>query len=313
MHKLLTPACVVALLGFAGQLLAGCTASLQNNTTAAVAEPDTAYVAGIDRWHAARQARLQQEDGWLALAGLFWLEEGENTFGCAPDNKLVFPAGKITPYAGTFVLEGEEVKLRLTKEAGVQLNGKTITAATVFSPDMHQVPRLQHGLLSWFVIKRGNQYGVRLLDAASPARTAFSGIARYPVQPAWKVEAWLEKPALPRQMAITNVLGQTSQEPSPGTLVFLIDGKEHRLDVLEEGDELFVIFADKTNGAETYGAGRYLYAPKPGPDGKTILDFNKAYNPHCAFTDFATCPLPPRQNFLSIAVPAGEKAYEQGH
>jgi len=130
------------------------------------------------------------------------------------------------------------------------------------------------------------------------------------VQPEWRLEARLEQPPLPKQIAITNVLGQTSQEPSPGEVVFTVNGQEYRLDALEEGEELFIIFADKTNGTDTYGAGRYLYMPKPDASGKTYIDFNKAYTPPCAFTGFATCPLPPKQNFLSIAVPAGEKSGE---
>ena len=304
----------LAAFAVAGLLLTGCTGSQSENQGVAVgAATDEAYVESIDQWHVGREANLQKESGWLALAGLFWLEEGENTFGSAAGNDLVFPEGKIAAHAGTLLLTGDEVRLQTKKDADVTLNGVPAEEAVVYTSGMQEVPEMRHGSLSWFVIKRGDKYGVRLRDAESPAIAAFKGIARYPVQAAWKLEARLEQNPLPKQIAITNVLGQTSQEPSPGAVVFTVDGQEHRLDALEEGDELFIIFADKTNGTETYGSGRYMYIPKPGADGKTTIDFNKAYNPPCAFTGFATCPLPPKQNFLPIAVAAGEKAYEVGH
>lgn len=305
----------ITAFGLAGLLLAGCTNSQsEKESVATTAAADTTYVTEIDTWHAEREENLQKENSWLALAGLYWLEPGTNSFGSAEGNDVVFPEGKIAGQAGQFILNGDEVRLQVKDNADIKLKGEQVQQeTTVFSPEMEEVPEMSHGSLTWVVIKRGDKYGIRLWDAESDARKNFTSIERYPVQPEWKLEARLEQNALPKQIAITNVLGQTSQEPSPGAVVFTIDGQQYRLDALEEGEELFIIFADKTNGSETYGSGRYLYIPKPGADGKTVIDFNKAYNPPCAFTGFATCPLPPKQNFLPIKVTAGEKAYEVGH
>ncbi|MFD2514561.1 DUF1684 domain-containing protein [Pontibacter locisalis] len=268
------------------------------------------YVASIDRWHSEREEDLQKKDGWLALAGLYWLEPGINSFGSAKGNSIVFPFDKIAPVAGNFILDGDVVRLQVREGIAIEHNGKPVQQQdVVYSSEMKQPPLLTHGSLQWVVIKRGEKYGVRLWDAESEARKAFAGIKRFPVQQEWKLEARLERHPLPKQIAITNVLGQTSSEPSPGAVVFTLNGQQYRLDALEEGEELFIIFADKTNGSETYGSGRYLYMPKPGPDGKTVIDFNKAYNPPCAFTGYATCPLPPKQNFLPLNVTAGEKVY----
>ncbi|WP_276499095.1 DUF1684 domain-containing protein [Pontibacter litorisediminis] len=295
----------------AGFILSSCSESQPADTQGInqAAEADSGYVASIDAWHATRVQNLQKEDGWLALAGLYWLEPGSNSFGSAESNKIVFPEGKIAAQAGEFVLEGNVVKLQPAHGAGITLDGEPVQQeAEVYAPAMEQPAEMRHGSLKWVVIQRGDKYAVRLWDAESEARKSFAGLERYPVQPEWRLEARLEQNPLPKQIPITNVLGQTSQEPSPGAVVFRVDGQEYRLDALEEGEELFIIFADKTNGTDTYGSGRYLYMPKPDSSGKTYIDFNKAYTPPCAFTGYATCPLPPRQNFLPIAVTAGEKS-----
>ncbi|MEJ8756264.1 DUF1684 domain-containing protein [Pontibacter sp. H259] len=276
-------------------------------------EDPAAYEASINEWHTERLNNLKKEDGWLALAGLFWLEPGKNTFGSATDNNIVFPEGKIAAHAGAFILEGNQVKTILTPDANVLLDGKTIQEALIYTSGDTLVPRLKHNSLTWFVIERGGKYGVRLLDTESEIRTNFKGIDRYKVDPAYRLEATLEPNTTGRKIAITNIVGQTSDEETPGALVFTLDGKTHKLDALKEGEQLFVIFADKTNGHQTYGAGRYLYTNLPDANGKVILDFNKAYNPPCAFVTYATCPLPPKQNFLPVPVPAGEKAFEESH
>ncbi|MBB6612870.1 DUF1684 domain-containing protein [Pontibacter sp. Tf4] len=293
--------------------ISSCNNTPETTATTATAEDPVAYKATIDTWHQERLKNLQKEDGWLALAGLFWLEPGENTFGSAPDNDLVFPDGKIAARAGTFVLADNKVRVKLNDEAAVLLDGKPVKEAIVFESDTAEAPKLNHGPLTWFVIKRGDKYGVRLLDTESDIRKNFTGIDRYEVDPNYKVQAKLEPNTTGRTIAITNIVGQTSQEETPGALVFTINGKQHKLDALKEGDELFLIFADKTNGHETYGAGRYLYTDLPDANGNVTIDFNKAYNPPCAFVTYATCPLPPKQNFLQIPIPAGEKTFEANH
>jgi len=150
-------------------------------------------------------------------------------------------------------------------------------------------------------------------DSASPARLTFTGVERYPVDPRWRVEARLEADSA-RSIAIPNVLGQVSEEPCPGRLVFTLDGRECALWPLgAPGEELFIVFADATSGAETYGAGRFLSAPAPDAAGRATLDFNRAVNPPCAFSPYATCPLPPAGNALAVAVRAGEKTWGEAH
>ena len=168
---------------------------------------------------------------------------------------------------------------------------------------------LQLGSLSFFVIKRGDRMGVRIKDKTSPMRAAFKGIDEYPIRPEWRVVARFE-PYKDKKIPIANIIGQVEDNPSPGAVVFDWQGKTYRIDALEGGDDgsLFLVFGDQTNGKETYGAGRFLDTAPP-KDGKVVVDFNTAYNPPCAFTAFATCPLPPAENKLALRVEAGEKKF----
>ena len=175
------------------------------------------------------------------------------------------------------------------------------------------------GSLSFQVIKRGDKagdrFGIRMKDPQSAARKHFKGVTYFPADAKFRVEARFERYNPPKKVSITNVLGMTSDEVSPGALVFTLQGQTFRIDpILEQGEtDLFIIFKDKTSGRETYGAARYVYAPPPDKNGKTVIDFNHAYNPPCAFTPYATCPLPPAQNRLPIRITAGEKKYAGGH
>ncbi|WP_299702957.1 DUF1684 domain-containing protein [uncultured Pontibacter sp.] len=288
-------------------LLSGCSADSQSIEREA--QTNQTYINLIDEWHREREAKLKAPDGWLTLAGLYWLQEGENTFGSGAGHDLTFPAGKIPGNAGVITLEDDRVSTSIAKGVEVLLNGRPVKEVSLFGPGLDTIPQLTHGSLTWFVIKRGDKYGIRLRDLENDALIHFKGITRFPVNAAWRVEAKLEPHPTPKQIPITNIVGQTTLRDSPGTLVFELDGRQHRLDALMEGEELFIVFADKTNGLETYGAGRYLYAEKPRPDGTTILDFNKSINPPCDFVSYATCPLPPRQNLLTVSVEAGEKSY----
>lgn len=268
----------------------------------------TSYRDSIDAWRRQRAAGLLREDGWLNLAGLFWLQEGENTVGSGAQNRLVFPAGKCDEVLGSFWLKNGVVELE-AHAPGRIFHGETAVDGRLQIFPYKEPIVLRHADLRWFVIKRGEKIGIRLRDLKHPALQAFRGIECYPVRKKWRVEARLVPHAVETSIPILDVLGQTTAQRSPGALVFRLNGREYRLDALESGDELFILFADETNGAHTYPAGRFLYADKPGPDGRVILDFNKAFNPPCAFTDFATCPLPPPQNRLPVAVRAGEKRY----
>lgn len=268
---------------------------------------DPAYRTRLDHWHQQRIAELKKESGWLNLAGLYWLKEGVNTVG-GSGNDLVFVPEKVTGRLGTFQLSAGTVRFTPAPTARVSVAGKAVQEPVVAFTDGQTKPVvLEHGALRWFVIKRGDRYGIRLRDLESAQLRAFHGVDRFPADESWQIRAKVERPSQPRTIPITDVLGLTHQQPLAGTLVFDLKGTLVRLDAVGEGDKLFVLFADPTNGQETYGSGRFLYVDKPDASGKTVLDFNQAINPPCAFTPYATCPLPPRQNRLALRVTAGEK------
>ena len=269
-----------------------------------------AYSDEIARWRARRLDRLRSEGGWLTLVGLFWLEPGKNAVGSGAGNRVVLPQGKASAFVGSLDRSGDSVTLHAAPGSGVLADGKPVTALALRSDEDGEPTVLTLGSLSFYVIRRGERLGVRVKDSQSEARKNFQGIESFAVDPKWRVEARFEPYDPPRSIAVPNVLGMVDSEKSPGALVFELDGKTYRLDpVLERGEtDFFVIFGDQTNGKETYGAGRFLYAPPP-VGGRTVLDFNKAYNPPCVFTPYATCPLPPPENRLAIRVEAGEKAY----
>ena len=273
------------------------------------------YESEIRQWQTRRSTNLKKEDGWLSLVGLFWLHEGENRLGSDRATSSVILPAKAPADAGTLTMKDG----RVTLEARVPMtiDGKPVTAPVELLDDSNEKgPTIVHlGTMRFQIIKRGPRYGTRIKDPEAETRTHFQGLEYFPIDPKWRVEARFEPYNPVKKIPITDVTGMTSDNDSPGALVFTIDGREYRIDpILEEGsDELFLIFKDATSRDSTYQAGRYLYAAKPGPDGKVIVDFNKAYNPPCTFTPFATCPLPPKQNILPIRIEAGEKRYAGGH
>ncbi|MCK6618164.1 MAG: DUF1684 domain-containing protein [Cyclobacteriaceae bacterium] len=287
-------------------MLTGCTGPKKQNETPIDVD---AYKKEIANWQQQRNAYQVSENGWVNLAGLFWLKEGINSFGSGKMNDLIFPQDKIPEQAGYFVVQGNTVTVKANPDVKFLLNGKDSDGGILFHPDSGRI-MMAYGPLRWFVIKREDKLGIRLRDLEHPLLKEFKGIEFYPVDPVWRLEGRVEWADSSRTIEITNVLGQTLQQRSVGTLIFDYAGKTYRLDALDEGnDEFFIIFGDETNARETYGAGRYLYVPLPDSTGRVIIDFNKAYNPPCAFTEFATCPLPPKQNVLPFAVTAGEKNY----
>lgn len=275
------------------------------------ATSESAYRAEVEKWRADRVRRLTADDGWLTVIALSWLEEGDNRVGSDSSNRIVLPPGKAPPFLGTILLSRGNARLTVAPGVPVTHGGQPIASLDLSSDEKGEPTVLRYGALSFYLIKRGDRLGVRVKDSASPARRRFHGIESFPVAAAWRLPARLVPYRPEKSIPIPNVLGNVTQEPSPGAVVFRVGGKEYRLDAVDEKgtDDLFLIFGDRTNGSETYGAGRFLYVPRPGPDGRTVVDFNKAYNPPCAFTAFATCPLPPPQNRLPIPVEAGEKRY----
>ena len=255
----------------------------------------SSYQTEIAEWRRQREATLKRDGGWLTVSGLFWLHDGVNTFGRGAGNEIVLPDGP--ERAGGFELKDGKVTVKMAG-AERELWPDSLDAAKV-------------GRLSLFVIKRSEKYGIRLKDPESQYVREFQGIEYYPAKEEYKVTArWVPAPL---KIPILNILGQTEPMESPGYAVFQLDGKEFRLrPVLETPDAntLFYIFRDQTSAKETYGAGRFFYSDMP-KDGHVELDFNKAYNPPCAFTPYATCPLPPQENKLPVRIEAGEKKY--GH
>jgi uncharacterized protein (DUF1684 family) len=282
---------------------------------ATAAPPDpAAYRKEIEDWRAKRTADLKKEDSWLSLVGLYWLKPGENRFGSDPGNPVILPEGKAPAVAGTLTLEGEKVHLSVQPGVALTADGKPVTPGMELNADAKGKPTmLQLGPLTFYVIKRGDRVGVRIKDKTSPMMANFKGIDEFPIRPDWRVVARFEPYKGTKKIPIANILGQVADEISPGAVVFDWQGKTYRLDALgdEEGG-LFFVFGDLTNGKETYGAGRFLDTESV-KDGKVVVDFNTAYNPPCAFTAFATCPLPPAQNKMAVRVEAGEKKVAGGH
>ena len=277
----------------------------------------------IQKWQSERLASLTKNDGWLTLAGLFWLNEGENKFGSDKTNAVVLPKGKAPGVAGSLWLEKGRVHLTTRPESkilvasppGVAVNrvdNHPLTSLDLKDDSDDSGPTvLELGTLLINVIRRGERIGVRVKDTESQTLREFKGLEYYPIDPKWRIEARFEPYAPAKAIPITNVLGMTEDEKSPGALAFEAAGKTYRIDpILEKGEaDWFVMIADETTGKETYGAGRYLYVSPPDASGKVVIDFNKAYSPPCAFTNFATCPLPPQQNRLQLRIDAGEKKY----
>ena len=271
------------------------------------------WEADLLAWRERRLARLQSDSGWLTLVGLHPLEPGEHTLGSAEINDIVLPVGP--DVAGSLVVEDGEVRASFLPAADVRQQGERVTETDMVDDLPGEPTVLTLDRLSFYVIERAGALFLRVKDPESPARKGFVGLDSYPPDPAWRFEARFEQHPADTTLEIANIVGFVEQAPSWGTLVFTAGGEEHRLDVLAEpGDEqLFVIFGDETNRDETYGAGRYLYTDPPDESGRVVVDFNRAYNPPCAFTAYATCPLPPRQNRLPLRVTAGEKRYAGEH
>ncbi len=272
---------------------------------------DREYISQIKEWHNKRIENLKKENGWLNLVGLFKLKQGENKLGSNKTNDVIFPEGKAPSYLGVITLKDSIATVRVEKVFDVKYGGIPISTLELKN-DMQGTPTvLAYGSLRWFIIKRSGDYYVRIRDVDAPFVKSFKGINTYPINSDWKLEARLVPYNPPKKVSIANILGKMEEDVSPGYLVFTKDGKEYSLQALIEDDKYFILFADETSGDETYGAGRFVYADKADSNGKTIIDFNKAYNPPCVFTKYATCPLPPKRNHLKMKVPAGELTFHR--
>lgn len=279
------------------------------------AEPlDEAYVQSILEWREKRAESLTRPDGWTSLVALHWLEEGENSFGSGPENALVLPAGSTAERAGIFDYDGTTVSVKL--DDGVEgAIGDAAVTEQLLAPDTAPggPDQLEIGRLTFSVIERGGRHGIRVKDPESPARLEFAGIDNFPISADFRLKARLVRADEPRELSLPTVVQTQADFLVLGEVEFSVGRESLRLQALVselEDEELFIIFKDETSGKETYGAGRYLVAPLLAND-RVELDFNRAYNPPCAFTPFATCPLPPRENHLTVSVTAGEKDYHR--
>ena len=264
-----------------------------------------AHRAEVEAWRAERYRRLRSEIGWLSLVGLGWLKPGTNRIGSAADADVVLPGGP--PVAGSVTVAKGTPPIAdgAFTHGGEPVHGLELESDAEGEPTM-----LELGALRLCVIDRDGRLAIRTWDTTSPALQQFDGIDHWPVDPAWRLTARLE-PTPGRSVDVPDVFGSIAAEESPGDIVFEKDGATHRLQALPGGDagELWLVFGDATNRLETYGAGRYLYTDAPGPDGTVVVDFNRAYNPPCVFSHYATCGLPWPENRLPIRVEAGERRY----
>ncbi len=271
---------------------------------------NSGYAEAVQKWRSAEESDLKKENGWLTLAGLFWLKDGINTVGVGPrfDVRLTdnFKQGKF----GEIEFKDGSATLHVASGVEAQCEGKPVSTITLVSDEKGKPTEIQTGSEMFYLIRREDRFGIRLKDNQSKARQTFSGLKWFPVDESYRVTAHLDALPEPKEIMIPNVLGGHFKMKTPGLLRFSLQGHEYSLQpVVQDDGSLFLIFRDASNESETYSAGRFLDAAKP-VNGETVLDFNKAENPPCAFTPYATCPLPPPGNDLAVVIKAGEKRYE---
>ena len=266
------------------------------------------YTAAIDKERTDRDAGLRKPGGWLSLIGLNWLSEGSNSIGSAKDNDVVLLKGP--PKLGVITLKDGKASIAIDAASGATVDGKSVSETALASDASGKPSVVAAGPVSFFVIQRNDRIGLRIKDADAEALKNFLGIDFFDIDPSWRVEARWVTFDKPQPLEIPDVVGTIYKLQVPGKAVFELAGETYELLPMNEDtkDGLFFVFADKTSGKITYGGGRFLDTESP-KDGKLILDFNLAYDPPCAFTPYATCPLAPPENRLKVAVEAGEKKY----
>lgn len=268
----------------------------------------TDYVASIEQWRRQREASLRSEDGWLAVCGLFWLEEGENTVGSAPSSQVLLPPDAAPASAGAIRLTGDRAVFTAAPGVRALRNGELIETAQLRPDSSGGEDILQLGRLKLLLIKRGPRYAIRLRDPECSLRKNFRGLRWFPVHERWRIPARMLPAPTDRKLVVDTIIGTQQEMPSAGEVEFELQGRTFRLQAAWSGQRLFIVFRDATAGKTTYAAARFLYADPP-QEGRVILDFNQAINPPCAYNPYTTCPLPPPQNRLPIEIPAGEMLY----
>jgi uncharacterized protein (DUF1684 family) len=273
----------------------------------AQAAPDPDYVKSILAWRERAEKSLRADNGWLTLAGRYVMKPGANTFGTGPNNDIVFPRGLGPERIGTLKIEFSTVTLALEKGVTMKKDGQPFTER-VLGTNVDKRDWVTMGRLAMHVIERDGHFVLRLADNRSEVRKRFRGRLWYDVKAPWLVDARYFAYPKGKTITIINVLDEASEEPAPGYVEFTLNGKTHRLDAVGDDEGLFFVFRDGTSGDTTYKPARFLYVEKKPEPGKPFkIDFNRAYNPPCAFSEFTTCPLPPKQNILDVRIEAGEK------
>jgi uncharacterized protein (DUF1684 family) len=266
------------------------------------------YNSEMKNWHKTMDASLQTEYGWLSVVGLHWLNEGVNSLGGDPSSDVALPVNSAPATVGVLTLENGQVRLSVTNDETVFVDGSPVTEIILRDDnDEAGASEVKIRNLTFQILKRGDAYGVRVRDPQSPARASFSGRNWFPVDPAYRVVGTFHPYDGVQSIEVDNILGTVTTLKGVGYVTFELGGQAQKLIAFDGGvGKLWFIFRDTTSGQATYGSGRFLMADLSA-DGTVDLDFNKAYNPPCAFTPYATCPLPPRENHLTLPISAGEK------
>ena len=270
---------------------------------------DPVYTEEIELWRRARAKTLRAPDSWLTLVGLGWFDDGDNPVGTAQENHVVLPRGKAPPNAGKFVVADGRVTFHPAAGVEVLYDGKPAPPQSLKTDAGGKPTLIELGSLRLYVIERTGRLAVRVRDIESPFLAQFPGLQYFPPAPSWKIQARYEPYAEPKSIEIPNIMGTVFHDESPGAIVFAINGETYSMDTMDNGDNRLLVFADETNGKGTYGGGRFMQLDLPPKAGPIELDFNKAYNPPCVFTPYATCPLAPPEHRIRADVTAGEKAY----
>jgi uncharacterized protein (DUF1684 family) len=298
------PTLILVIILILFEVLVGCS----SNERQTKAE----YAKEVNDWHQVRIDNLLGPEDWLKLAGLYELKEGKHSFGSDSTNSFVFPP-KAASTIGTITKDDTTITVNVKNGVIVTHNQDTVSEVTMTPGNARSGTVLKHGSLVWYLLDRRGDYYIRLTDEQHPNLAAFDGIERFPIDPKWKIKAEFKPFENPKPITVPDVLNEGMPDTLYGMLEFSFDGKEYSLAPLNhpgKDDKFFIIYGDKTNGESTYGGGKYIYIPTPNEENVTYIDFNKSYNPPCVFTEYATCPLPPTQNRLPIAIPAGEKMFD---
>jgi len=306
--KYLRPFTLAVLLVFGGSFLAmGATA----DQSPGVAKQDEGHRQSIQAWRASRHERLERSDGWLTLVGLEWLKDGENHVGSAADNDIRLSGGP--EHWGSVFLQNDRLRFVNHDTDSVTINGELSSEIELICDVDGDPTLIASGNLTFYAIYR-ESFALRVKDSQAQGLLDFKGVDNYPIDESWRISGRFDRAGEGTVIEIANVLGQISESRVFGTFEFEMNGKTHRLLGLgtSKSNSLWFIFADRTSGHGTYGAGRFLYSDAMPKNGRLIVDFNKAYNPPCAFNPYSTCPLPPQENRMDLLVTAGEKDFHPG-